>query len=55
MNTQLYGCMKFGNEPAMFLSSVMITVKKFTGIESIDGDNSIIVICDADRFIKSIL
>ena len=39
VNTQLYGCMKFGNEPAMFLSSVMITVKKFTGIESIDGDN----------------
>ena len=51
VNRSLYGCVKFGNEPAVFLSSVSVIVKNFAGIESSEGDSSVVVIGSPKRFV----
>ena len=51
VNAELYGCMKFGVEPALFLQSVHVTVKNFMGMAAVAGEDTVVVLNESKSFV----
>ena len=44
VNARLFGCVKFGLEPALYLPTVSVTVKSFSGMTAMEGANDVVVV-----------
>ena len=53
VNTELFGCIKFNGEPALFLPQVAIRVKSFAGLTATAGDSVVLVLTQPKTFVVS--
>ena len=53
VNTELFGCIKFNGEPALFLPQVAIRVKSFAGLTATVGDSAVLVLTQPKTFVVS--
>ena len=53
VNTELFGCIKFNGEPALFLPQVAIRVKSFAGLTATAGDSAVLVLTQPKTFVVS--
>ena len=53
VNTELFGCIKFNGEPALFLPQVAIRVKSFAGLTATAGDSAVLVLTQPKTFVMS--
>ncbi|KAK8830160.1 hypothetical protein WA577_006706 [Blastocystis sp. JDR] len=53
VNTELFGCIKFNGEPALFLPQVAIRVKSFAGLTATAGDGAVLVLTQPKTFVVS--
>ena len=51
VNTELFGCIKFNGEPALFLPQVAIRVKSFAGLTATAGDSAVLVLTQPKTFV----
>ena len=51
VNTELFGCIKFNGEPALFLPQVAIRVKSFAGLTATVGDSAVLVLTQPKTFV----
>ena len=51
VNTQFFGCMKFGSEPALYLPSITMVVKSFTDMYAVEGANNVVVLSVPKEFV----
>ena len=53
VNTELFGCIKFNGEPALFLPQVAIRVKSFAGLTATAGDSAVLVLTQPKTVVVS--
>ena len=53
VNTELFGCIKFNGEPALFLPQVAIRVKSFAGLTATAGNSAVLVLTQPKTFVVS--
>lgn len=51
VNTEFFGCMKFGSEPALYLPSITMVVKSFTDVYAVEGANDVVVLSVPKQFV----